>query len=107
METLERREWVAMGAEVDGEALGSPSYDVRLLLSVWLYGFMTGLRSSRQLERACREQLPFVWLAGGQQPDHNTLWRFYQQHRATRCWNGCGGTGLRAAINCLLEGGRK
>ncbi len=43
---------------------------------------MTGVRSSRQLEAACREQLPYLWLAGGQHPDHNTLWRFYQAHRA-------------------------
>ena len=42
---------------------------------------MTGLRSARRLETACREQLALQWLSGYQQPDHNTLWRFYQQHR--------------------------
>ena len=42
---------------------------------------MTGVRSSRRLETACREQLALQWLSGFQQPDHNTLWRFYQQHR--------------------------
>ena len=33
------------------------------------------------LATACEEQLPFLWLTGGQRPDHNTLWRFYQRAR--------------------------
>ena len=70
-----------MGIDLDGEVLGAPAYHPRLLLSVWLYGFMSGTRSSRKLERACREQIPFLWLTGRQYPDHNTLWRFYQAHR--------------------------
>ena len=42
---------------------------------------MTGIRSSRKLEAACRDQVPYLWLTGWQHPDHNTLWRFYQAHR--------------------------
>ena len=48
---------------------------------MWLYGFMTGLRSCRKLEAACRDQIPYLWLTGWQHPDHNTLWRFYKAHR--------------------------
>jgi hypothetical protein len=33
------------------------------------------------LERAVAERIPFIWLAGRQRPDHNTLHRFYQAHR--------------------------
>src|SRR5205823_14546378 len=51
------------------------------LLCVWLFGFMTGLRSSRRLEAACRDQIPFLWITGWEHPDHNTLWRFYAAHR--------------------------
>ena len=47
----------------------------------WVYGFMTGVRSSRKLEGACREQIPYLWLTGCQQADHVTLWRFYKAHR--------------------------
>ncbi len=50
-------------------------------MSVWLYGFMTGVRSCRKLEAACRDQIPYLWLTGWQQPDHNTLWRFYKGYR--------------------------
>jgi transposase len=73
--------WQAFGEDLEGEALGAPAYDPRALLSIWVYGFMTGVRSSRKLELACREQLPYLWLTGMQTPDHNTLWRFYQEHR--------------------------
>ena len=81
VDALDRSAWVDMGIGPDGEVLGAPAYDPRALLSVWLYGFMTGTRSCRKLEAACRDQVPYLWLTGWQHPDHNTLWRFYQYHR--------------------------
>jgi transposase len=83
VDALDRSQWTEMGVTVDGEALGAPAYHPRALLSVWLYGFMTGVRSSRKLEAACRNQIPYLWLTGWQHPDHNTLWRFYQAHRSS------------------------
>jgi transposase len=70
-----------LGIGAEGELLGAPAYHPKALLAVWLYGFMTGVRSSRKLEIACRDQVPYLWLTGWQQPDHNTLWRFYRDHR--------------------------
>ena len=81
VDALAQATWAEIGVRPSGEALGAPAYHPRLLLSVWLYGFMTGVRSSRKLETACREQLPYLWLTGLQTPDHNTLWRFYEEHR--------------------------
>ena len=79
--TLDRDSWAKLGIGIDGEPLGAPAYHPCALLCVWLYGFMTGVRSSRKLEAACRDQVPYLWLTGWQHPDHNTLWRFYQAHR--------------------------
>ena len=78
--------WVGMAGrslvwEIGGDPLGAPAYHPRALLSVWLYGFMTGVRSCRKLEAACRDQISYLWLTGWQHPDHNTLWRFYKGHR--------------------------
>ena len=81
VDALDRWGWSELGVEVDGEGLGAPAYHPRGLLSVWLYGFMTGVRSCRKLEAACRDQIPYLWLTGWQHPDHNTLWRFYRDHR--------------------------
>jgi transposase len=60
---------------------GAPRYAPELLLSVWLAGFTLGIRTTRKLEYACQYDLAFVWLAGGQRPDHHTLGRFYAEHR--------------------------
>ena len=78
---LDREGWTEIGVDIDGDPLGAPAYHPRVLLCVWLYGFMTGVRSSRKLEAVCRDQIPYLWLTGWQHPDHNTLWRFYQRHR--------------------------
>ncbi len=82
VDALDGGAWAAMGIDLAGDPLGAPAYHPRALLSVWVYGFMTGVRSSRKLEAACREQLPYLWLTGCQTPDHITLWRFYAVHRA-------------------------
>lgn len=80
--SLDHVMWEKLGVSLNGEALGAPAYHPRALLGVWLYGFMTGTRSSRKLEAACRDQMSYLWLTGWQHPDHNTLWRFYKEHRA-------------------------
>jgi transposase len=79
---LDRAAWMALGVAPDGAARGALAYHPQVLLGVWLYGFMSGIRSSRKLEGACRDQVPFLWLSGWQRPDHHTLWRFYRSHRA-------------------------
>ncbi len=81
VDALDRAAWCELGVAPDGAVRGALAYHPRVLLGVWLYGFMTGVRSSRKLERACRDEVPYYWLTGWQRPDHNTLWRFYQGHR--------------------------
>ena len=78
---LDREGWAELGVEIEGDPRGAPAYHPRALLCVGLYGFMTGMRSCRKLEAACRDQIPYLWLTGWQHPDHNTLWRFYKAHR--------------------------
>ena len=81
VDALDRDGWAELGVDIEGDSMGAPAYHPRALLSVWLYGFMTGVRSCRKLEAACRDQIPYLWLTGWQHPDHNTLWRFYKGHR--------------------------
>ena len=81
VDALDGDGWAGIGVDKDGDPMGAPAYHPRALLGVWLYGFMTGVRSSRKLEAACRDQIPYMWLTGCQRPDHVTLWRFYRAHR--------------------------
>jgi transposase len=52
---------------------GQPPYDPRLCVKVLVYGYATGVRSSRQLERPCRESLPYLLLTRGDTPSYHTL----------------------------------
>lgn len=70
-----------LGLQQGGAPRGGLEYDVHVLLSAWLYGFMTGVRSTRRLEQLSYENLPMIWLLGGQHPDHSTLARFLQHNR--------------------------
>jgi transposase len=59
---------------------GRPSYSDDLLLKIWIFGYFNDVRSTRKLERACREMMGFLWLSGMLVPDHNTLWRFFHRY---------------------------
>jgi transposase len=60
---------------------GHPAYDPKSLLGVLLYAYATGVRSSRQIQRRCTEDLAFRVLAGNQAPDHVTIARFRVRHQ--------------------------
>lgn len=55
---------------------GSSSYHPRMMLKVLVYGYLRNIYSSRKLEQAICEHVHFMWLSGGNQPDHNSLNRF-------------------------------
>jgi hypothetical protein len=67
------------GYRADGH--GHPAYDPKLLLGVLLYGYAIGVRSSREIERRCTEDLAFRVLAGNQTSDHVTIARFRVRHQ--------------------------
>ena len=65
-----------------GKTKGQPPYDPRLMVRVLLYGYCVGVRSSRELERACVDVVAFRWLAGQQAPDFRSIGRFRKRHLA-------------------------
>jgi transposase len=57
-------------------AKGGQPYAPALLLGILFYGYTTGVFSSRKLERATYESIPFRYIAGNLHPDHDTLAHF-------------------------------
>ena len=65
-----------------GKTKGQPPYDPRLMVRVLLYGYCVGVRSSRELERACVDVVAFRWPASQQAPDFRSIGRFRKRHVA-------------------------
>ena len=65
-----------------GDGRGQPPYHPALLVKLLLYGYCTGKPSSRAIERATYEEIPYRVLAANQHPDHDTLAAFRQTHLA-------------------------
>jgi len=59
---------------------GQPAYDPQMMVSLLLYGYCVGVPSSRKIEKATYEQVPFRVLAANQHPDHDTICTFRQRH---------------------------
>jgi len=55
---------------------GRKAYDPKVLLKIILLGYSRGLNTSRRLEKACRDNVVFMAMACGQQPDHSTIAAF-------------------------------
>ena len=55
---------------------GRPPYHPKLMAKILVYAYTQRLYSSRQIAKAVREQIPFLWLTGRQTPDFRTINRF-------------------------------
>ncbi len=55
---------------------GGEPYAPEVLLALILYGYATGVFSSRKMERATYESVPFRYIAGNRHPDHDTIAAF-------------------------------
>jgi hypothetical protein len=55
---------------------GSASYHPTVLLGILVYGYATGVFSSRKLERATYDSVAFRFIAGNEHPDHDTIATF-------------------------------
>ena len=61
--------------------MGRIEYPPRILLKILLYAYIRHIYSSREIERACRENIHFMYLLEGYPPpDHNTICRFRSKY---------------------------
>jgi transposase len=60
---------------------GRPAFDPAMMVSLLLYGYAVGERSSRGIERACQTDVAYRVIAANQIPDHATIARFRVRHQ--------------------------
>ncbi len=61
---------------------GRPGYDPRVLMGLFLWGHLNGIRSSRKLERECQRNLEVIWLCENLRPDFKTIADFRKDNGA-------------------------
>ena len=71
VEVVEGLDLRAMSGSYRGS--GSASYHPSMLLGLVIYGYATGVFSSRKLERATYDSVAFRFIAANDHPDHDTL----------------------------------
>lgn len=59
---------------------GRPSYPIRYMLGLFIYGYLFKIRSSRDLERACKVNIEVQWIMHGLVPDHWTINEFRRKN---------------------------
>ncbi len=74
VEVIEGLDLRAMSGSYRGS--GSASYHPKVLLAVLVYGYATGVFSSRKLERATYDSVAFRFIAANDHPDHDTIAAF-------------------------------
>lgn len=63
-----------LGFEVQTlKAEGRPSFDTKIFLKLYLYGYLNGLRSSRKLEKECIRNRAMQWLLCGLVPNYHSI----------------------------------
>jgi transposase len=53
--------------------MGRPGYDPRMMLKLYIYGYLNRVPSSRRLERECQRNIEVIWLTGQLAPDFKTI----------------------------------
>jgi transposase len=59
---------------------GQQAYHPQMMVTLLLYAYCTGTRSSRELEKKCAEDVAYRVISGDQKPDHASLCRFRERH---------------------------
>ena len=62
--------------------VGRRAFDPAMMLALLIYGYASGVRSSRAIERACHTDVAFRVICAQDPPDHTQIARFRQRHLA-------------------------
>lgn len=80
IDAIDQLNLVKLEAKAKLGGAGRRRYAPGMLLGLWIYASARGVSSSRQIERACHEDIAFRILCGQDAPDHTVLARFRKDH---------------------------
>ncbi|MBV9680226.1 MAG: transposase [Solirubrobacterales bacterium] len=81
IDAVEDMDLSAFYAAYRADGHGRAAYEPSLMVAVILFAFASGVRSSRAIERHCREHVAFRVITGNLVPDHVTVARFICRHQ--------------------------
>jgi transposase len=61
---------------------GRPAFEPSMMVALLLYSYARGNRSSRGIERACREDVAYMVVSAMRSPDHSTIAEFRKRHES-------------------------
>jgi transposase len=67
-------------ADYRSDGHGRPAYDPKMMVALLLYAYAKGNRSSRGIERECREDVAYRVICANLVPDHSTIAEFRRRH---------------------------
>lgn len=70
----------AFYASYRADGRGGAAFDPQMMVTLLLYSYAVGERSSRRIEQACVVDVAYRVLVANQRPDHTTIARFRKQH---------------------------
>ena len=59
---------------------GQPAYHPKLLLKIYIYGYLNKIRSSRRLETEIKRNVEMMWLCAGLKPSYKTIADFRKEN---------------------------
>ena len=80
IDAVEELDLGAFYAAYRGDGWGRAAFEPKMMVALLLYAYAVGERSSRQIERRCREDVAFRVIAANEVPDHATIARFRARH---------------------------
>jgi transposase len=81
IEAVAEMDLAAFYAAYRADGHGRAAYEPSLMVALVLYAFATAVRSSRAIERHCRQDVAYRVITGNLVPDHATIARFIDRHQ--------------------------
>ena len=69
-------------AKYHANGVGNSAFHPAMMVSLLIYAYCTGERSSRQIEKHCQSDVAYKVIAANQSPDHTTISRFRKDNQS-------------------------